>query len=298
MTLGISFPSIPSTHVAATRRLFDYEVIDQIGEGARSHIFAVIDPKTRQVYALKHVKRENDKDDRFIEQVVNEFEVGRKVIHASLRRVVDLKTTRNLLLKTTEVGLVMEMFDGSPLDAVRPRAIGRIVEIYIDVANALEALHSHNFVHCDLKPSNVLVSATGEVKLIDLGQACPVGTEKKRIQGTPDYIAPEQVKCRPVGIRTDIYNLGASIYWSLTGKNVPTLYTVSRQSKNSFLVDDQVPSPKSIVPNVPETLSNLVLECTRSDPRKRPSGMPDVIRRLEIIQHVMKRDGLSDLAIN
>ena len=60
-------------------------------------------------------------------------------------------------------------------------------------------------------------------KIIDLGQSCPIGTTKSRIQGTPDYIAPEQVKRRTLGPRTDVFNLGATMYWALTGKNVPTL---------------------------------------------------------------------------
>ena len=68
------------------KKIFDYDVIDRIGEGARSVIYAVSHPKTRQIYALKHVKRETDKDDRFIDQVLNEYEVGRKINHPGLRR--------------------------------------------------------------------------------------------------------------------------------------------------------------------------------------------------------------------
>src|SRR5207253_76651 len=132
-------PSLP-------RSIFDYEVIDLIGDGAGSLIYAVNDPRTRQIYALKHVHRKSEK-------------------HAC----------------------------------------------FIETAKALQALHRQGFVHCDLKPNNILLGPTGQVKVIDLGQACPVGTAKKRIQGTPDYIAPEQVKCIPVSVRTDVFNLGATL---------------------------------------------------------------------------------------
>jgi serine/threonine-protein kinase len=186
----------------------------------------------------------------------------------------------------------MELFDGHPLEENLPRSLSKLIQIFIETAKAIEAMHGAGFVHCDLKPINILVGSNGQVKVIDLGQAAPIGTEKTRIQGTPDYIAPEQVKCRPVTIRTDIYNLGATMYWALTGKKIPTLYTVRKAAKGhgpSFLLDDQVPAPHQLIPTVPEQLSNLVMECVRSDPRKRPADMSEVIRRLEVILHAYQR---------
>jgi eukaryotic-like serine/threonine-protein kinase len=275
------------------KKIFDYDVIDRIGEGARSYIYAVSHPKTKQLYALKHVKRATEKDDRFIEQVITEYEVGQKVQHKNIRKLLELKTSRNMLLKITEIGLVMELFDGHPLEENLPRSLTKLIQIFIETAKAIEAMHAAGFVHCDLKPINILLSSHGQVKVIDLGQAAPIGTEKTRIQGTPDYIAPEQVKCRPVTMRTDIYNLGATMYWALTGKKIPTLYTVRKAAKGhgpSFLLDDQVAAPRELIPTVPELLSVLVMECVRSDPRKRPGDMTEVIRRLETIQHTIQRD--------
>jgi serine/threonine-protein kinase len=143
-------------------------------------------------------------------------------------------------------------------------------------------------VHCDLKPSNILINNAGHVKVIDLGQACANGTAKKRIQGTPDYIAPEQVKCLPVSFRTDIFNFGATMYWSLCGRKMPTLFTAGK-GENAILSDDLIPSPRQLNPLVPETLSNFVMECTRLNPNKRPADMSEVSRRLEVIQHAVQR---------
>jgi serine/threonine-protein kinase len=280
------------------KKIFDYEVLDHIGEGARSQIYVVSDPKTRQIYALKHVKRETEKDERFIQQVQNEFDVGTRVNHPNLRRPVEIKYARNLLLKVTEAALVLELFDGQPLDKTLPRKLGPMLVIFLETAKALEAMHAQGFVHCDLKPINIMISPSGHVKVIDLGQAAPVGTEKKRIQGTPDYIAPEQVKCRPVGVRTDIYNLGATMYWALTKKNVPTLYTYRKQARNpSFDLDRLITSPHKLNPHVPEALSNLVCECVRSDPRQRPGDMTEVIRRLNIIEHTVHKQHRASLSL-
>lgn len=261
-----------------------------IGEGAGSTIYAVSDPNTRQVYALKHVIRKNDKDVRFVEQLETEHEVGQLVRHPGLRRTYDLKINKSMLFKITEGILVMELFDGRPLEFFVPKTLVGIVDTFIKTAEALDALHLLNYVHCDLKPNNILLNEQGEVKVIDLGQAAKTGTAKSRIQGTPDYISPEQVKCQPVTFKTDVYNLGATMYWTLTGgTKLPTLYTL-KKSDNSMLVDDLMAPPSKLNPRVPEPLSNLVMECVRVNPVKRPKGMGEIARRLEIVRHVLMKD--------
>src|SRR5437762_2466297 len=140
----------------------------------------------------------------------------------------------------------------------------------------------------DIKPNNILRRDTGKVKIIDFGQSCKIGTIKERIQGTPDYIAPEQVKRKPVSHKTDIFDLGATMYWALTGKNIPTLYTVN-QGDNSFLVDDRIDTVQDLNSSVPPALSNLVMECIASRPEKRPAGMDHVINRLELSRHILTK---------
>lgn len=269
-------------------QLFGYEVLDFVGEGAGSVIYVVAHSESRQVYALKHVVRRKDKDERFFQQLQTEYEVGRRFSHTALRRSIDYKDNRTLLRKPTEAALVMELFDGVPLDASRPNTLSQIADCFLQVAGGLSALHSMGYVHCDLKPANILRGADGQVKIIDFGQASPIDSIKQRVQGTPDFIAPEQVKCQPVTPRTDIFNFGATMYWTLTGRPIPTLYTIAR-SENSFLIDEQIASPRQINPTVPEPMSNLVMDCVRSNPMRRPGDMKELISRLEVIQHVIGR---------
>jgi eukaryotic-like serine/threonine-protein kinase len=270
------------------RSVMGFEVIDFIGEGAGSLLYAISHPQTAQLYALKHVTPKTDKDQRFVEQLETEFAVGQLVRHPGLRRAVEMKVNRTLFRKVTEAALLLELFDGTPLDRIPSPPTPAVVDVFIQVAEALDALHGIGYIHCDLKPNNILVGPEGDVKVIDLGQACPKGTAKSRIQGTPDYIAPEQVKCQPCSVQTDIYNFGATLYWALTGKNVPTLFTLKR-TENSFLVDQQIASPIDLNPTVPEQLSKLVMECVKINPAKRPQGMRDIVLRLEIIRHVLKK---------
>jgi serine/threonine-protein kinase len=274
------------TSNALPRSLYGYEVIDFIGEGAGSLIYAASDPITNQIYALKHVAVKTEKDQRFVEQLINEYEIGAKVNHPLLRRCIDLKVTKPLLRKATDAGLIMELVDGVSCEARPPTDLILLMSIFDQTANALAALHAHGFVHCDLKPNNILVNAEGKVKLIDLGQACPIGSVKKRIQGTPDFISPEQVRCEPVTVQTDVYNLGATFYWLLSGAKLPTLFTL-KKSKNSFLVADAIQPPHALNAKVPENLSNLVMDCCRIKADKRPANMQEVCRRLDIIRHTL-----------
>lgn len=274
--------------VELPKTLFGYHVLEHLGDGAGSSIYAVSHPITGQLYALKHVVRRSDRDSRYIEQLENEYEVGRQLTHPGLRKVIDLQHVRRLF-KTHEAVLVMELVDGTPLDQQMPPGLADLIEVFIQAASALGALHAAGFVHCDFKPGNILVSTDLATKVIDLGQACSIGTTKQRIQGTPDFISPEQVKCRPVDPRTDVFSLGASLYWALAGRRLPTLFTIGR-GDNSFLCDSVIPSPHALNPTVPEPLGNLVMECVRIRPEKRPASMDELSRRLKIMKHVALRD--------
>jgi eukaryotic-like serine/threonine-protein kinase len=278
-----------TVEVGRPRTLFGYDLIDFIGQGAGSSIYAVSDPISKQIFALKHVVRKTDKDVRFIEQLENEFNVGKHLTHPGLRRVIDFKSNKTILRKFVDAALVMELFDGNPLESHLPRDLIVIMDCFIATAQALASMHDSGYVHCDLKPNNIMLASNGEIKVIDLGQACPVGTVKARIQGTPDFISPEQVKCQPVSKATDVFNFGATLYWALTGQKVPTLFTI-KKGENSFLVDGQIKAPHEINPTVPLPLSTFVMECVRTVAAKRPADMHEVLRRLEILRHAAARD--------
>ena len=273
---------------AMPRQLFGYNVVEFLGEGAGSRIYVVTEPATNKLFALKHVVRKEDKDIRFVEQLEAEFEVSRHFHHPGLRRALDLKISKTLLRKVTEAALIMELVDGTPLDSRPPERMADMVSVFIGTAHALAALHQLGYVHCDLKPNNILIDSSGAVKIIDFGQACKSGTVKERIQGTPDYISPEQVRCEPVVQRTDIFNFGATMYWGLTGQKIPTLFTIKR-AENSFLVDSEIPSPRELNPRVPEPLSNLVMDCCRTVAAKRPGDIGEIAHRLEIMHHGLTR---------
>ncbi len=155
--------------------------------------------------------------------------------------------------KVKELLLSMEYFEGKTLEDSPTLSLGDVLLVFRMVAGGLYAMHQQGYVHCDIKPNNILLSTTGSIKIIDLGQSCRIGTIKPRIQGTPDYIAPEQVRRKPLGPKTDIFNLGATMYWALTGKNVPTLIP----KKNSFglPIHEVCRAPHEIKKRIPLNIS-------------------------------------------
>lgn len=268
------------TTPAAPKALFGYEIVQRIGEGALSTIYVASDPKTQQLYALKHVVPLEDKHQRFIEQLETEFKVSRTFRHPGLRKCLDIKYKKKLFTgKVTEAALIMELVDGVSLDRDLPEGVPAIVDVFIKVGNALAAVHHYQYLHCDTKPNNIIRDARGNVKLIDFGQACLAGITKERVQGTPDFIAPEQARCKQLNYFTDVYNLGATMYWALTQRKVPTILTVAKDQRD-ILKDQDYPEPHELNPAVPPALSELIMECVQVAPAYRPQTIGEVLERL------------------
>lgn len=262
-----------------------FTVLAKLGDGARSQVYRVMRPETGEVFALKRVIRDSSEDSRFLDQAVNEWEVSTRVVHPSLRRIFELKRIKRLL-KLTEVQVLMEYVDGVSLDKARPTQFARTLDVFIKVAQGLQAMHQGGYLHADIKPNNILLAYDGTVRIIDFGQCCPIGFRKPRIQGTPDYIAPEQVERQPLSPQTDVYNFGATLYWALTGRAYPTVLSKSG-TKLELGGPASAPSPQQINSEVSTAVSNLAMECCEFDRRNRPRDMKDVVRRLEMAQFAL-----------
>ncbi|MCD6365357.1 MAG: protein kinase, partial [Planctomycetes bacterium] len=163
-----------------------YQVMQLLGNGARSTIWQIRENSTGDVLALKRVVKRESSDARFLAQAVNEYDIASQLDHPALRKIYRIRRLRRWM-SVREVHLIMEFCDGVTLQNKRPEDIDEIVRIFYEVAGALAHMNAEGFVHADMKPNNVIISPKGEVKIIDMGQSCPIGTIKERIQGTPDF---------------------------------------------------------------------------------------------------------------
>jgi serine/threonine-protein kinase len=261
-----------------------YRVVRALGTGAGSTILLVADSRTNERYALKVVKRQDASDDIYIAQAVHENEVGQRLNHPSLLKIYDCRVKRSWF-RTSGVELLMEYIDGRTLDELECPERGQLVLIFIHVASALNHMHRRGVFHGDLKPGNIMLSRDGAVKVIDFGTAWIKGEAKDRIQGTPQYMAPEQANEKVVDEKTDLYNLGATMYRMFTGHHANLGMP---QGTNGTLGSRARPkAPITLVPNIPGTLNEAIMNCLESSPDRRPAGAFEVKNQLVAVAKYM-----------
>ncbi len=261
--------------------LSGYNIKEKLGIGARSQIYQVTKPDSEEAFALKRVVREEDEDTRFLDQAITEFEVSSKIQPPDAPALVGTQAIPQVDeagRSPCDHGICQRRHAGK----ATPGANRRRHRPFHQTRRRSRCHSQGRYVHADIKPNNIILTDEGP-KIIDFGQSCPIGFIKPRIQGTPDYIAPEQVKRRHLTAQTDVYNLGATLYWALTGQTFPTL--ISRKGKSdefTIATGAGTPSPQQLNPAIPSVLSRLVMESCAFRRSDRPNDMKDVIKRLEM----------------
>ena len=278
--------------MAEFHQIAGFDVVATLGEGAASKLYRVRDKHGKE-FCLKRVVKKSPSEQRFIDQAVTEYEVSKHLDSPLIRQVHKLIRQR-ALLRTSEVLVLMELVEGKTIETIKFKGMVGYCKLFHAAAKGLQHMHEAGFVHADIKPNNIMVTNQGLVKLIDFGQSCKNGTVKERIQGTPDYIAPEQVKRQPITPKTDLFNLGATMYWLLTGQRVPTMMPRKDRGETIQLRTEEAETkslrpPAELVPECPPALSNLILECVAKAPDDRPSSMQEVMDRVEIAAGQAKR---------
>jgi len=266
-----------------------YRVVGTLGNGAGSTILEISDKTAGgKRYALKVVKRQDADDDIYIAQAKLEFEVAQRLNHESIVKIYDLRVNRSWF-RVTGVQLLMEIVEGHTLDEIEAPSMGQLVLIFHQVASALAHMHRRGVYHGDLKPSNIMLCKTGRVKLIDFGTAWIKGEDKNRVQGTPQYMAPEQASERVVDERTDVYNLGATMYRMFTGRYVQQDIPMPGEAGLRKVVP-----PIRIQKSIPGTLSEMILRCVDLNPDRRPAGVFEIQNQLAAVAKSLGLD-VSDL---
>ncbi len=251
-------------------QLDDYEIEKVIARSSTASVFLGTDVRTGRRVALKVPHPEIEGDLVFYNRFRRAQDICEKLDHPAV--VKAFKDDGR-----SQIYLAMEFAEGQPLRHILHEQgklpAERAVRITLAICEALEYIHAQGVVHRDLKPENIMVDADDRIKIIDFGIASQAGARRltfgklSQVMGTPDYIAPEQVKGKRGDARTDVYALGVMLYEMLTGK-VPFPAENPFVSMNSRLVNDPVPA-REIDPSIASELQEIIYRAMERDPRSR-----------------------------
>ena len=255
-----------------------YEIISLIGSGGMANVYKAKDHKLNRFVAIKVLKKEYREDKVFISKFRAEAQSAAGLAHANIVNVYDVGDEAGLQY------IVMELVEGITLkDYINNKgrlSVREATSIALQISAGLEAAHNNGIVHREVKPQNIIISTDGKVKVADFGiaRATSSQTINSGVMGSVHYSSPEQSRGGYSDEKSDIYSLGITMYEMLTGK-------VPFDGDNAVAVairhlQEELPGPKEMVPEVPHSTNQIVIKCTQKSPDRRYTNMAELIRDL------------------
>lgn len=263
-------------------RLGHFELQKYVGGGGMGKVFLALDTRLARSVALKILSPEHAADRETVLRFQNEAQSAARLDHENIARVYYVGEDRGLHY------IVFEFIEGVNVrDLVQskgPLPLAEAVSYTLQVADALAHAAQRNIVHRDIKPSNLLVTPTGQAKLIDMGlarlrevDAAADLTASGVTLGTFDYISPEQARDpRNTDVRSDIYSLGCTFFFMLTGR--PPFLGGTMLQKLLQHQADQPPDLRQFRPELPEDVNRILQKMLAKDPRHRYSSPLDLVK--------------------
>ncbi len=254
-----------------------FSVVDTLGSGAHSSILHVRRDEDGKDYALKMVPIDGKGDLKYLEQAKHEYRVGQMLNHPNLVKVYCLELEQGWFSGPKKAKLLIEYVPGTTMDRLPLLRMPKLLRVFERIADALTHMHKQGVIHADMKPNNLILGRGTAVKVLDYGLAWIKGEPKDRVQGTPEYIAPETVGHKLVNERTDIFNFGATMYRLATLQLPPSCAPMGEGLKvTEKWYREQYRPVKELNAGLPAPLAELIDGCLSFNANKRPERMSQV----------------------
>ena len=249
-----------------------FEITELISRSGMASIFKAVDLASGDTVALKVPFLRFESDPAFYSRFEREEEIGKSLDHPGILKIIPVETA-----KKSRPYFAMEYLRGRTLDEViraeEKLPADKALAFASRICDALDYMHARNIVHRDLKPANVMICDDGSIRIMDFGIAKAQAMRRitfggfSPTMGTPDYMAPEQVKGKRGDGRTDLYSLGAMLYEMVTGRvpfEAPNAYMVM----NARLIGDPR-APRKLAPEISPQVEEIILHAMERDPVDR-----------------------------
>ncbi len=264
-----------------------YTLLGKIGQGGMGTVYKALQTSVNRTVAIKILAPSATKDKTFVARFLQEAQSAAALNHKNLISAIDVGISNGINY------FIMEFVTGKScrevLNAKGPFTEKDALSIGLQMAEVLEHIHQHRMVHRDIKPENIMLTAEGQVKLCDLGLAKSTGaleqslTQEGLTVGTPYFMSPEQIRGdKDVDIRADLYSLGATLYFLVTGKH--PYEGKSAAETMSLHLNQPVPDPRRAVPNLNEDLALVIQKLMAKDRAQRyqtPAELLEDLKRLQ-----------------
>jgi eukaryotic-like serine/threonine-protein kinase len=259
-----------------------YRILRPLGSGGMAEVYLAHDGVLDRDVALKVMSGRYADDDEFVERFKREAQSAAALSHPNIVSIYDRGESEN-----GTYYIAMEYLPGGTLKdrilqrgALPPRTAAAVA---LQIAEALQAAHEAGVVHRDIKPHNVLVTESGDIKVGDFGIAraatSSTMTKTGSILGTAHYISPEQAMGEPVGPQSDLYSLGVVLYEMLTGTlpyDAETSIGIAMKHVNGHLVP-----PRELNPEIPKGINAITSQLLAKNPHERYANAGELIKDLE-----------------
>ncbi|WP_300383950.1 Stk1 family PASTA domain-containing Ser/Thr kinase [Clostridium sp.] len=261
-----------------------YELLEKVGEGGMSEVYKARCNKLNRYVAVKILKKQFADNEEISQKFKREATAIANLSDANIVNVLDVGNQDDIDY------IVMEYIDGKTLKELikfkGKLSFNTTINIALQIAKALDCAHKNNIIHRDIKPQNILVTESGEIKVTDFGIAKSVDSQTiintTSVIGSAHYLSPEQAKGSYIDFRSDIYSFGIVIYEMVTG----TLPFEGDSPVSVALkhLQEKPLAPKNINTSIPDSLNKLILKAMEKETINRYQNIKEMIQDLNKIK--------------